>query len=228
MCDNDIIEIASSRIWHEGTAILDKILEEHFQNKTGKFLGIGANIGKDWSWPLLQKGWQGILVEPDPAAFVALIKNSREFHDQLKIVNTAISSQSGLSPFYLSLKSSWNSSMDKDWQNKTLENHPHNLSVQQDDKNHIQEILTNATGFQDFINYVGNKFDVIVIDTEGFDSRIVMSLDWQQFQQCTLVCIEHEFSEIEPHIDVILHLNKAGFTFTHQDNAHAIYQRHKT
>jgi FkbM family methyltransferase len=228
MCDNDIIEIASSRIWHDGTAILDQILKELFQNKTGKFLGIGANIGKDWSWPLLKNGWQGILVEPDPTACAALIRNSQEFHEQLTIVNTAVSSKSALTPFYLSLKSSWNSSMNIHWLKKTMENNKHNLSAEQDDKNHIHEIVTHAIGFQDLVNYVGNKFDVIVIDTEGSDSQIVMSLDWQQFQQCTLVCIEHEFSEIDPHIDVILHLNKGGFTFTHQDNAHAIYQRHKT
>ena len=225
MHDKNVVNMAESRIWEDGTDLLDKILKNQFTNQVGRFLGIGANVGCDWSWPLLQHGWQGVLVEPDPTACTMLIKNAKEFNDQLTIINCAISSQSGLSPFYLSLRSSWNSSLNLDWQNKMLSTNVHNLSKQGDDEKHVFKIITNTIKFQNLINYVGNNFDVVVIDTEGSDSDIVLSLDWQQLSQCKLLCIEHEFAEIEPHLDVISHLYNAGFTFTNQDNAHAVYQR---
>jgi FkbM family methyltransferase len=227
MHNKDVVKMAKSRIWHNGIELLDEILKNQFINNGGRFLGIGANVGQDWSWPLLQQGWHGVLVEPDPTACTSLIKNAKEFASQLTIINTAISARSGLSPFYLSLRSSWNSSLNLAWQNKIFSTNVHNLSKYNDDENHVYKIITNTIGFQNFIDYVGNNFDVIVIDTEGSDSEIVLSLDWKQFSQCKLLCIEHEFAEIEPHLDVIAHLYNAGFTFTDQDNAHAIYQQLK-
>ena len=46
--------------------IFNNILAEHFKNVKGKFLGIGAHIGLDWGFPLLEQGWQGVYCEPDP------------------------------------------------------------------------------------------------------------------------------------------------------------------
>jgi hypothetical protein len=43
--------------------------EEFFGDRPGYFVDVGANDPKDISqtWHLEQKGWQGILIEPQPA-----------------------------------------------------------------------------------------------------------------------------------------------------------------
>ena len=43
--------------------------EEFFGDRTGYFVDVGANDPKDISqtWHLEQKGWRGILIEPQPA-----------------------------------------------------------------------------------------------------------------------------------------------------------------
>jgi FkbM family methyltransferase len=210
------------RIWHDGITILDKIIEKNFYDQPGRFLGIGANIGYDYAWPLLSRGWSGVYVEPDPNACTALIKNCRSFGDRVKIVNCAITGAGGIKTFFLSLKSSYNSSLDFGWLHDMLKRHH---SKDGDDHDHVYPIMVNSLSFKDLINQVGNNFDIVVIDTEGYDTEIAMSVDWDQFTKCKLICVEHQFAEIDPHLPLIEHFAKFGFIFTDQDNAHAIYQK---
>jgi len=211
-----------NRVWHNTHDLLDRIIAQNYMQKTGRFLGIGANIGKDWAWPLASNGWHGVYVEPDPSACSQLVKNCTPFADKIKIVNCAVSGTGGLQTFFCSLKSNYNSSLNKKWLDKFVKlNH----SQDNDDAEHIRPILTNTIAFADLIDAVGTNFRVIVIDTEGTDEEIVRSTDWSQFSECELVCIEHEFMEIEPHLSVIDHLQRHGFRFTDQDHCHAIYRR---
>ena len=161
----------------EPNDVFDNILVDHFKNFTGKFLGIGANVGLDWGFPLLDRGWSGVYCEPDPIACSQLIQNTEKYRNQVSIVNSAIMPTSGLRPFYLSLNSSFLSSMDSDWLETVL-----SYNNNQWDKNPKKvPILTNAISFQELINYIGIDFDLIVIDTEGFDVEIAMSVDWSVF-----------------------------------------------
>lgn len=214
----------NQRCWHDGTTILDSILKK-FHGEPGKFLGVGANVGNDWSWPLLAQGWTGVLVEPDPFACSNLIDNCQQWKDQVVIVNSAMSSTTGLDNFYVSRKSSWNSSLDRRWQLKMMDL---NASRDKNDQNYVYKILTNTITMKDLVGIVGSEFRVVVIDTEGMDSKIVLSTDWNHFRSCELICIEHEFAEIEPHQDIIQYLKSFGFIFTDQDNAHAVYQKSKS
>ena len=163
-----------------------------------------------------------MLVEPDPFACSKLIDNCQQWKDQISIVNAAVSFKTGLSDFYINRRSSWNSSLDRRWQAKMLDFNP---SAFNDDRKNIYKILTNTITMKDLIELVGSDFRVVVLDTEGMDSKIVFSTDWSRFQNCELICIEHEFAEIEPHHDVIQYLESFGFFFTDQDNAHAVYQK---
>ena len=211
-----------TRVWHDGRDILDRIIEQDFVQKSGRFLGVGANIGKDWAWPLACNGWHGVYVEPDPSACSQLVKNCKPFGDRIQIVNCAVSGTGGLQSFFCSLKSNYNSSLNKKWLDKfVMLNH----SKDNDDAEHIYPILTNTISFTDLISHIGKDFTCIVIDTEGTDEEIVKSVDWSKFTNCELVCIEHEFMEIEPHLSVISYLHECGFEFTDQDNCHAIYRR---
>ena len=137
-------------IFHKDASVFDQLLTDIFDNTNGHFLGIGANIGNDWSFPLLEKQWTGIYCEPDPQACATLIQNTEKYREQITIVNSAVMGSSGLMPFYLSMNSSFLSSMRSDWMHQLL-------SVEYNkhwDKNPQQvPIITNAISFQDLINY---------------------------------------------------------------------------
>lgn len=208
--------------WHEDSSIFDKLLEDLFPN-SGHFLGIGANIGKDWSFPLLEKQWTGVFCEPDPSACSELIKNTKQYSNQVTIVNSAIMGSSGLRPFYVSLNSSFLSSMRPEWMHKLLSIEYNKVW---DSKPEQVSIVTNAISFQELINYTGSEFDLIVIDAEGSDAEIAASIDWSQFSKCQAVCLEHEFMELEPHIDIIEQLyNQGSFELTDQGHCFALYKK---
>jgi FkbM family methyltransferase len=214
------------RTWHDGGKILDSIIEKKFLDHSGQFLSVGANMGNDWSWPLLSQGWSGVLVEPDPFACSKLIDNCQQWNDRVQIINSAVSPHGGLSNLHLSRKSSWYSSLNHDWQLKMMKiRMKHDPKQYNNDLEHIYKVLTNTITMQDIADQLGTDFRLIVIDTEGMDSEIVLSTDWNQFNKCELISIEHEFPEVEPHLDVIKCLESFGFSFTDQDHAHAIYQR---
>jgi FkbM family methyltransferase len=209
--------------WHDDPEIFDKILEDTFKDFKGKFLGIGAHIGNDWSLPLLDQGWTGVYCEPDPFACAELIKNTEKYQSQISIVNSAVMATSGLRQFYLSLNSSFLSSMRSDWMEKLLsikynkhwDQNPRKLSI-----------TTNAISFQELLNYVGKDFDLIVIDTEGSDAEIIASIDWKQLTNCKMICFEQEFAELEPYADIIKQLHDQGpFVMTDQSSCNSIYRR---
>ena len=206
----------------EPNDIFNNILADHFKGYTGRFLGIGANVGLDWGFPLLDRGWSGIYCEPDPIACSQLIQNTEKYRDRVSVVNSAIMPTGGLRPFYLSLNSSFLSSMHSDWLETVL-----SYNNNQWDQNPKKvSILTNSISFQEFINYIGKDFDLIVIDTEGFDVEIAMSVDWSQFTKCTLISLEHGFPEVYPSSDIIEQLyNQGSFILTTVTPGHAVYKK---
>jgi fructose 1,6-bisphosphatase len=87
-------------------------------------------------------------------------------------------------------------------------------------------VTTNAISFQKLINYVGNNFDLIVINAEGSDSEIVASVNWGQFTNCKMICVEKEFLELELYADIIKQLYDQGsFILTDQTPCNSIYRR---
>jgi FkbM family methyltransferase len=210
-------------IFHRDAAIFDQLLIDIFGSTKGHFLGIGANFGCDWSFPLLDKQWTGVYCEPDPQACSALIQNTKKYRDQVSIVNSAVMGSSGLMPFYLSMNSSFLSSMRPDWMQKLLSVE---YNKHWDNEPTQVPIVTNAISFQHLINYTGSDFDLIVIDTEGSDSEIATSIDWSQFKKCQAVCLEHEFIRLEPHMDMIKQLyNQGSYVLTDQSHSFALYKK---
>lgn len=199
----------------------DNILAEYFKNFKGRFLGIGANFGFDWGFPLLDRGWTGVYCEPDPIACAQLIANTEKYRDRVTIVNSAVMPTSGLRPFYLSLNSSFLSSIHSDWLENALS---HNDSWDRNPKK--LPILTNTISFINLIAYVGTDFDLIVIDAEGVDVEIAMSIDWSQFTKCTLISLEHGYPEIYPSSKIVEQLFYQGsFKLTDVMPGHAVYKK---
>ena len=69
------------------------VILEFFQGRTGKFLDIGAYNGVDLSntRALVELGWSGIMVEPNPYNLVPLIESIKPFADRVEVWAAAVS-----------------------------------------------------------------------------------------------------------------------------------------
>lgn len=81
------------------------VILEWFKDRKapGRFLDIGAYTGKELSntRALMERGWSGVCVEPNPNSFAALVKNCAVF-PSVKPVQVAVAVKSGITPFFAS------------------------------------------------------------------------------------------------------------------------------
>jgi FkbM family methyltransferase len=198
MIDFDLIFKDNNRgSWHAELQSLfpvadttdDQIVYDFFKNSTGKFLEIGANIGKNGTgWQLLQNNWEGVYCEPDPVACADLMKNIRisNFIDKTLVVNGAITSTIKLSSFYCAINRSAISSLDSTWPNK--QPMPGCADVK------LQKILTNTITLNVLFDAIGYDFEFISIDTEGTDVELINSMDLSLFPKLKLISTEANFT----------------------------------
>jgi FkbM family methyltransferase len=82
-----------------------QIIEAHFSGcdglGLGRFLELGAHDGvrNSLTAGLVDAGWSGVQVEPDPLAFLQLRAN-REGNPRIALVNAAVARVAGLQPFW--------------------------------------------------------------------------------------------------------------------------------
>ena len=201
--------------------IIEKyFIQDFFKDQpTGRFLEIGARDGEpdmdsEPMWTLVEKGWSGVYCEPNPISCASLIENILPYKDKIQIFNGAISlpdSPSRLEDFHICLDIPSISSFDVDWQEQItkgdywLEHFSH-LKL---DTNRQISIITNTVTFQTLIDKVGNDFDCISIDIETRLDKVeelIMSIDWGQFKNCKLLCLEINGNKC------LGHLEKFGFS----------------
>ena len=80
----------------------EKYILDHFDGVTGRFYDIGAYDGKTASntFALLERGWRGVEVEPDPTNFLAMRKALDDFRDKVDMVHAAVSTGDTLARFW--------------------------------------------------------------------------------------------------------------------------------
>lgn len=163
----------------------EKLILKYFGNYKGTLLDIGANDGKTLSnsLALLERGWSGVLVEPDEDAFTKL----RLFHQDSEGVlcyNFAMANQDGQLPFYKSgthlnkgdtgLLSTFSIADYEKWKPST----------------DFTMTEAQAVTFKTFQSICPTKqFDFITIDAEGMDYDILRQMDLANLG-CKLLCIE--------------------------------------
>ena len=81
----------------------EEIIVPYFNGQVGNFLDIGAYDGKTFSntLRLVELGWSGVCVEPDPTSFAALSK-LHATNDKIRLVNAAFAENEGTITFYSS------------------------------------------------------------------------------------------------------------------------------
>jgi FkbM family methyltransferase len=154
------------------------IVSTFFAGQTGKFLSIGANDGKDQTFDLLCNGWTGVYCEPDPFACAQLIETTKDFKDQVTIINCAVTPAGGTIEFYLAINNSAVSSLDSEW----VRDHQPDAVV--------RKIIVNSLTLTDILLMFNYKFDYIQTDIEGQDIQIIETVDWSSMPTCKMICTE--------------------------------------
>lgn len=183
--------------WKPHLMSVELILNQYFIIKTeGNLVQIGSNdgISNDPLYKhLVQNLWNAILVEPVPHTFEKLKINYNKYKNRIKFENSIISSSDGFEYFY---------SLNK----KSLHKYPihaNQLSSLTDDvilllkpeypnveKDIIKSILPSITFDSLIKKYSFNKVDLIHIDVEGNDDKIIASINMEKYQP-DIVIFEH-------------------------------------
>lgn len=153
----------------------EKHILEFFGEREGRFLDIGAFDGITFSnvRALYEKGWSGVMVEPSPTCFSALIKNYPD--PRVKLVNVALSDRGGLGVLHASedAVSTLSEEHRELWEKAT----------------NFREVTINLLTVNDFFKRFPGPYDFINLDVEG--------TNWQLLQQipildlgCEMLCVE--------------------------------------
>jgi FkbM family methyltransferase len=203
--DIDPYELVKKRVnIHTDTYADQRIVLEHFKNSIGNFLCVGAGNGLDPTRELLKLGWHGVYCEPDPFACTQLIMNTKEFADQITIINSAITPNGGIADFYVSIDNFVFSSLKPDWAEKHTDNSKRIIKI-------------NTISFRDLLSYLNINFDYIQTDTEGLDIELIESVNWVHYPSVKVICTEARAS-------VFKQLMQQGkFMITDITNTNAFY-----
>lgn len=159
-----------------------EIILNHFRDRVtpGRFLDIGAYNGTDLSntRALLELGWSGVLVEPNPYNLVPLMDSTREFGSRAIIVSTAIGGP--LLPVLKRLR--LDDTPGRGWAATISETNPGVLTQS-------QTLLYVSTLPVDELFGFG-PFDFISIDAEWMDATILEQFTASSLALCRMLIIE--------------------------------------
>lgn len=161
----------------------DKIIQEHFVDRVGRYLDVGAFDGCAISntRALLDRGWKGVAVEPNPEMFLRLVEKMKGL--PVECVNTALGAENRICRFYV-----WpgervdlaGSSFMEGFCGARSRIRKHG---------HPPTIWAAITSVETFLAMFPGPYDFIDIDAEGMDWEILRSLDLDALKT-SLVCVE--------------------------------------
>ena len=187
----------------------EEFILKHFAGVKGEFYDIGACEGKTFSntRALLELGWTGVMVEPEPQSFLGLLKNTEEFKDRVTLVNAAIAPEESVHPF-------WES---------------HGDAVSSLDETHMKKWSRHTPGMRKF--FVHTLSVTRLFATFGacaFINLDVEGINWELFQRLPfgmeglkMICVEFDDKPGQM-IDLA---EKHGFTEAFRNSVNLIFTR---
>lgn len=172
------------------------------------FIQIGAHVGPsetDLLSKLLEEvrfDWKGIFIEPHPESFGKLKENYKDKKGYI-FENIAISDKDGIAKLYYSkskgdINSYANASLIPDsWKKR-------NTDV-------IDVPIKTLKSIGEKYNLVGKEFDLLILDTEGYDDKIIMSTNFSEICPKRII-FEKVFMLTETQVIVKKHLESFGYT----------------
>lgn len=158
------------------------------------FIQIGANDGMgedDLRTYIVNHGWEGVLVEPQPRPFARLVQNYQGLPG-LRFENATIGNSSGVLPLYGFSGTLGNNQLDVftsfDYDRVARVKKNQNIPFE------IERFDVPTMTFQALLSKYGvDKLDILMIDTEGYDFEILKMIDFGamcpaiiQFEQTNL------------------------------------------
>lgn len=193
----------------------EQVILNYFGSTTGTFIDIGANDGITFSntRALAERGWQGILVEPSPRAYLKL-KNLYTGHKGFYLYPYAISDHNGkamlqesgtlCTPNDIGLVSTFHSHEKERFQS-VVEYKP---------------VEVETFRWKTFLNRLKFKtFDMISIDVEGDEMSILPEMD---LTETKLICLEWNS---KPELKVEYEKYLEGFKLIYTSAENVIYVR---
>lgn len=191
------------------------------------FIQIGANVGNTENDPVYEKviklGWGGILIEPNPKAFNQLLLNYKSCNN-LFFENIAIGDTIGDITFFVD-----NYHIDNNGKGEGTSQHAscsqhiivNKLEHKPEEITAIKCPVTTLTNLWLKYNITG-AVQWLFVDTEGFDSKILLSTD---FNIVKVKNIQYEWVHItQDEINKVdTHLKNAGYKFVSQQGEDIIY-----
>lgn len=160
-------------------------LNQFFGDNIGFLAEIGAadGISNSNSRMLIEKGWSGVLVEPNIYNFqkLELLYNNNK---SILLENLGCSDNTIKSTFYIDHNDEYQqiSSFDLSWVEKCKR--IYNCRYEE-----VSMDLVKASDI--FERHEIHKIDFLSIDTEGFDDKVIRGIDFDKVE-IILICTEHE------------------------------------
>jgi len=175
----------------------EKYILEYFGDYTGKFLDIGAGDGITFSntFALLERGWSGILVEPEPRLFLELLTHLKD-NPKVILFNVAVSRRGQICQFFRT--------------NDFLSTVNRNFAKALEEKFSFATYFIRTISIEELLNFTG-FVDFISIDTEGTSVELTLSLPEEFLKNLKLICVEYN-SVVSDFNLVCDFLRKASFT----------------
>lgn len=191
------------------------------------FVEIGANDGitNDSIYPFAKKyGWRGLLVEPQTEVFSKLEKNYAGI-EGVNLVNAAIGEADGDQIFFRIRQS--NDPVASAAKFPTQLASLRKESVLSQTKyvpnvaKSLEEIRVPVMTFETLMLKTGaDRFDVLIIDTEGYDAKILRSIDIERFKP-SIVQYEHVFMTKAEQIEFANRFRDLGYRIA-KDNLNTV------
>jgi FkbM family methyltransferase len=157
----------------------EEVILFYFQDKVGSFLDIGAFDGKTYSntLKLVELGWSGTCIEPDPAAFKQLSYLHKDNKD-IKLINAAFAQDTGETTFFTANGEAIST---------TSPEHKTRWEGLWDVK--YSEIKVNKINLSSFYNGETYTFVNLDVESTNWDLLQLLPLDKMKTE---LICVEHD------------------------------------
>lgn len=178
---------------------------------------------------------RGVLIEPQSEAFAALTKNYRG-HNQLELLNTAISSNNGARKLYKVANGIEGIPL---WANQLASFHQENILKHKDGSpshgisaipsigDHIISEEIECVTFDSILDRVGvQKIDLLLIDAEGYDSELIMLFPFGRMEP-KIIQYEHMHLSEKQKNECIHLLGGKGYRFIVESTDTIAYLPHE-
>lgn len=171
------------------------------------FVEIGSNCNETLI-DLIDDGWRGIMVEP-----VRELISKIPARENLILENVAVAERTGYMDFYYV--------KDNDGWGSLIESH----HVKIDPSSTAERRVVPTIRFDELMGkHSIEKIDLLKIDAEGYDFKIIMGIDFDKFDICKIQYEHYHMDTIQMQI-IDLYLRRAGFIQKSYDTMNNLYEK---